>query len=126
MVISTNINGEIFFFLKNLVTYKNFQYIAYLIVHNLKAEVIETILGIDSLIIIFKKDKFKFRLAQDAYFETHLTLDHQNKKDNDSLRLLANELLEIIKTKRRSYLSRSMIKKIEKWFDMIFEKWFKV
>lgn len=128
MVISireSNINNKIYFFLKNLGTYKNFQYIAYLIVHNLKAEIIETVLGIDSLIIIFKKDKLKFRLAQDTYFETHLTLEYQNKKDNNSLRLLANEILEIIKAKRRSYLARRKVKEIEKWFNMIFEKWFK-
>lgn len=116
--------NEIYYFLENLGSYKNFQYIAYLIVHNLKAEVIETVLGFDSLIIIFKKDNFKFRLAQDTYFETHLTLEHQNKENNNSLRLLANELLETIKAKRRSYLARSKVKEIEKWFNVIFEKWF--
>jgi len=117
--------NKIYYFLKNLGSYKNFQYIAYIIVHNLKAEVIETVLGFDSLIIIFKKDNFEFRLAQDTYFETHLTLEHQNSKDNNSLMVLANELLEIIKAKRRSYLARSNLKEIEEWFHMIFEKWFK-
>ena len=128
MVISireSKINDKIYYFLKNLGSYKNFQYIAYTIVHNLKAEVIETVLGFDSLIIIFKKDSFEFRLAQDTYFETHLILEHQNNKDNNSLRVLANELLEIIKAKRRSYLAQSKLKEIEKWFHMIFEKWFK-
>ena len=128
MVISireSKINDKIYYFLKNLGSYKNFQYIAYIIVHNLKAEVIETVLGFDSLIIIFKKDNFEFRLAQDTYLETHLTLEHQNNKDNNSLRILANELLEIIKAKRRSYLARSKLKEIEKWFHTIFEKWFK-
>jgi hypothetical protein len=118
--------NNIYYFLKGLGSYKNFQYIAYLIVHNLKAEVIETVLGFDSLIIIFKKDAYKFRLAQDTYFETHLTLENQNERDNGSLRLLAYELIEIIKAKRRSYLTRNKQKKIEDWFHVIFEKWFRI
>jgi hypothetical protein len=118
--------NQIYYFLKNLESYKNFQYIAYIIVHNLHAEVIQPLLDVDGgIIIIFKKDDYDFRLAQDTYFETHLTLEIPNEKNNKSLRLLAHELLEIIKAKRRSYLARSKLKEIEKWFHMIFEKWFK-
>lgn len=107
----------IYYYFHNLKS-NNFNYIAYLTAKYLKAEVIETFIGFDAIFIRFRKDTFIFELFEDNYIDIHFKLIIQNKKDNDSLELLANELLTVMKIQNKSLVS----KKVKDWFEVAFKK----
>jgi len=127
-IVERNYKGDKKFEFVNLNSYENDMYFTSdILEYELDAEFIDVYHGLDLFFRILKKDGIKFKVLEDYIDGLCLTLLEQNKKDNNWLRNLANEVLNIIRTKGSKYLTKKARKKRKEKFlsdsQYFEEKW---
>ncbi len=98
------VHNELYFEFENLNSYDDFDFISNIILNKLGAEKIDEMIIPGRLLSRnFKLNELKFQLIINDDFPMDLKLLEQDKKDNDRLRQVANDILKIVKAKSSRY-----------------------